>query len=357
MSDGFLESALNQAMDSVEQGVDKTEATIEAEEVGRITSVVQGVAHAEGMPSVRAEELLQVGGAVPGMALDILPEGVGIALFGHDDNLSAGAEVVRTGRVLDVPVGESLIGRVLNPLGEPLDGNGPIVCDQRATVEREAPSILHRAPVNTPLQTGIKVIDTLIPIGRGQRELILGDRQTGKTAIALDTIINQKGEDVVCIYCAIGQRFSGVARALDELRRRGAMEYSFAVVVEGSEPPGLQFIAPYAATAMAEYFMLQGRDVLVVYDDLTRHAQAYRQLSLLLRRPPGAKLFQAISSTFIPAYWNGPLVSRRSTAAGHLPPCRLSRPRHRIFQRTFRPILFPSPMDKFISIPTCFKKG
>jgi F-type H+-transporting ATPase subunit alpha len=291
MSEGFLENALNQAMSSVEHGVGKTQASMVPEEVGRITSVVQGVAHAEGMPSVRAEELLLVGGAVPGMALDILPEGVGIALFGHGDNLSAGDEVVRTGRVLDVPVGEPLIGRVMNPLGVSLDGKGPIVCDQRATVEREAPPILHRAPVNTPLQTGIKVVDALIPIGRGQRELILGDRQTGKTAIALDAIVNQKSEGVVCIYCAIGQRSSGVARALDELSRRGAMDYTLAVVVEGSDPPGLQFIAPYAATAMGEYFMHQGRDVLVVYDDLTRHAQAYRQLSLLMRRPPGREAF------------------------------------------------------------------
>nr|WP_321513738.1 hypothetical protein [uncultured Pseudodesulfovibrio sp.] len=210
MSAGFLEDALNQALDSVEHGVDKTQAAMAAEEVGRITSVVQGVAHAEGLPSVRAEELLMAGNTVPGMALDILPDGVGIVLFGQGDTLSAGDEVVRTGRVLDVPVGEPLIGRVINPLGQPLDGSGPIVCDQRLTVEREAPPILYRAPVNTPLQTGIKVVDTLIPIGRGQRELILGDRQTGKTAIALDTIVNQKGADVICIYCAIGQRSSSV---------------------------------------------------------------------------------------------------------------------------------------------------
>ena len=220
-----------------------------------------------------------------------MPDGVGIALLGRSDDLAAGDEVVRTGRVLDVPVGNGLVGRVVNPLGEPLDGKGPLNCDERLPVEREAEPIMHRAPVDTPLQTGIKVIDTLIPIGRGQRELILGDRQTGKTAIALDTIVNQKGQDIFCIYCAIGQRSSSVARALDELSRRGAMEYSLAVVVEGGDPPGLQFIAPYAATAMGEYFMQQGKDVLVVYDDLTRHAQAYRQLSLLLRRPPGREAF------------------------------------------------------------------
>ena len=291
MSKGFLEQAMRKAMDSVRQGVDKVSADLEPEEIGRITSVVRGIAMAEGMRSVRAEELLMLGGKVPGMALDILPHSVGVVLFGQSDVLSAGDEVVRTGRVLDVPVGDSLIGRVITPLGEPLDGNGPVAGGERLAVEREAPPILHRAPVDTPLQTGIKVIDALIPIGRGQRELILGDRQTGKTAIALDTIANQKGRDVVCIYCAIGQRSSSVARALDELRRRGAMDYTLAVVVEGNEPAGLQYIAPYAATAMAEYFMLKGQDVLVVYDDLTRHAQAYRELSLLLRRPPGREAF------------------------------------------------------------------
>jgi len=291
MSKGFLEETVDQAVDGVERGVDGYEPRMEPEEVGRVISVAQGVARADGMGAVGSEELLTLGSGVPGMALDIQPDGVGIALFGPGETLKAGDEVTRTGRVLDVPVGNGLIGRVVNPLGEPLDGNGPIEADERFPVERVAPPILHRAPVDTPLQTGIKVIDTLIPIGRGQRELVLGDRQTGKTAIALDTIVNQKGADVICIYCAIAQRSSSVARTLDELKRRGAMDYTLAVVVEGGEPPGLQFIAPYAATAMGEYFMHQGRDVLVVYDDLTRHAQAYRQLSLLLRRPPGREAF------------------------------------------------------------------
>jgi len=291
MSKGFLEKALDQAVDGVERGLDNFEPQMASEEIGRILSVAQGVVLAEGMGAVGAEELLMLGSGVQGMAIDLLPDGVGVALFGQGETLSAGDEVVRTGRVLDVPVGKSLIGRVVNPLGKPLDGNGPIVCEERLPVEPEAPPILHRAPVNTPLQTGIKVIDTLIPIGRGQRELILGDRQTGKTAIALDTICNQKDADVICIYCAIGQRSSSVARVLDELKSRGAMDYTMAVVVEGGDPPGLQFIAPYAATAMGEYFMRQGKDVLVIYDDLTRHAQAYRQLSLLLRRPPGREAF------------------------------------------------------------------
>jgi len=291
MSKGFLEKTLDQAVDGVERGVDGFDPRMEPEEVGRIMSVAQGVVRAQGLGAVGFEELLTLGPGVPGMVLDIQPDGVGIALFGHGETLKAGDEVARTGRVLDVPVGAGLVGRVVNPLGKPLDGHGHVASEERLPVEREAPSILHRAPVDTPLQTGIKVVDTLIPIGRGQRELILGDRQTGKTAIALDTICNQKGADVICIYCAIGQRSSSVARAYDELKRRGAMEYTLMVVVEGGEPPGLQFIAPYAATAMGEYFMHQGRDVLVVYDDLTRHAQAYRQLSLLMRRPPGREAF------------------------------------------------------------------
>ncbi|MGL1861415.1 MAG: alternate F1F0 ATPase, F1 subunit alpha [Pseudodesulfovibrio sp.] len=291
MSKGFLEKTLDQAVDGVERGRDSFAPQMTPEEIGHILSVAQGVVRAEGMGAVGAEELLILGSGVQGMAIDLLPDSVGIALFDQGETLSAGDEVMRTGRVLDVPVGTGFIGRVVNPLGKPLDGNGPIDSDDRLPVEHVAPPILHRAPVDTPLQTGIKVIDALIPIGRGQRELILGDRQTGKTAIALDTICNQKDADVICIYCAIGQRSSSVARALDELKRRGAMDYTLAVVVEGGDQPGLQFIAPYAATAMGEYFMRQGKDVLVVYDDLTRHAQAYRQLSLLLRRPPGREAF------------------------------------------------------------------
>ncbi|MBI9081123.1 MAG: F0F1 ATP synthase subunit alpha [Pseudodesulfovibrio sp.] len=291
MSKGFLEETMDKAVKGVERGVDGFQSRMEPDEVGRIMSITQGVVRAQGLGGVGFEELVILGSGVPGMVLDIQSDGVGIALFGRGETLRAGDEVTRTGRVLDVPVGAGLIGRVVNPLGVPLDGLGPVLSDSRLSAEREAPSILHRAPVDTPLQTGIKVIDTLIPIGRGQRELILGDRQTGKTAIALDAICNQKDADVVCIYCAIGQRSSSVARAHDELKRRGAMDYTLMVVVEGGEPPGLQFIAPYAATAMGEYFMHQGRDVLVVYDDLTRHAQAYRQLSLLMRRPPGREAF------------------------------------------------------------------
>jgi len=216
---------------------------------------------------------------------------VGVILLGDYQNLHAGDEVERTGRVLDVAVGEDLLGRVIDALGNPLDGKVAIAADQRLPVERPAPAILDRAAVAIPLQTGLKVVDALVPIGRGQRELILGDRQTGKTAIAIDTILNQRGENVICVYCAIGQRASAVAKAVANLREKGAMEYTVVVVAEGNDAPGLVYITPYAATSIAEYFMEKGRDVLIVYDDLTQHARAYRELSLLLRRPPGREAF------------------------------------------------------------------
>jgi F-type H+-transporting ATPase subunit alpha len=193
--------------------------------------------------------------------------------------------------VVDVPVGDGLIGRIINPMGIPLDGNGPVVSSARLPIERPSAPIMDRAPVTVPLQTGIKVIDALIPVGHGQRELILGDRQTGKTAIAIDTILNQRGQNVLCVYCAIGQRASGVAKVIAALRENGALEYTVVVVTEGNDPPGLAYTAPYAATSIAEYFMQQGRNVLIVYDDLTHHARAYRELSLLLRRPPGREAF------------------------------------------------------------------
>jgi F-type H+-transporting ATPase subunit alpha len=205
--------------------------------------------------------------------------------------LTSGDQVERTGRVMDVPVGESLLGRVVDPMGRPLDGQGPIACIRRLPLEREAPHIIDRVPVNVPMQTGIKVIDALIPIGHGQRELIVGDRQTGKTAIAIDAIINQRDQNVVCVYCAIGQHAATVAKVITDLRARGAMNYTTVIVTEGNDAPGLKYIAPYAATSVAEHFMEQGRRVLIVYDDLTHHARAYRELSLLLRRPPGREAF------------------------------------------------------------------
>ncbi len=286
-----LNKVLNEVTQAVEKGVSDFARALQIEEVGRVKSVGQGIVWAGGLGSVKSEELVIVGPDIPGMVLDILPDRVGIVLFGRSDRIRAGDEVTRSGRVLDIPLSNEMIGRVIDPLGVPLDGQGPLDEQERWPALREAPPILDRAPVQRPLQTGLKVVDALIPIGRGQRELILGDRQTGKTTVALDAIVSQKEEDVLCVYCAIGQRSSSIAKVVDELRKAGAMEYSVVVVVEGDDPPGLQYIAPYAATTMAEYFMHQGRDVLIVYDDLTRHALAYRQLSLLLRRPPGREAF------------------------------------------------------------------
>ena len=262
-----------------------------AHEIGRITNVSTGIARVSGLPGVGFEEVLKFPGDVYGIAFNVDEDDIGVVLLGDYWQLQAGDEVVRRGHVMDVPVSDGLIGRVINPLGRPLDGRGPVVSTERLAIERPAPPIMNRAPVTVPLQTGIKVIDALIPIGRGQRELILGDRQTGKTAIAVDTILNQRDQNVLCVYCAIGQRASGVAKVVATLREQGAMEYTVVVVTEGNDPPGLAYIAPYAATSIAEHFMEQGRDVLIVYDDLTHHARAYRELSLLLRRPPGREAF------------------------------------------------------------------
>jgi F-type H+-transporting ATPase subunit alpha len=260
-------------------------------EVGTITSIATGIAKVSGLPGVGFEEVLKFAGDVYGIAFNVDEYEIGVVLLGDYWQLHAGDEVERKGHVMDVPVGDGLIGRIINPLGRPLDGNGPVVSSARLPIERPAPHIMDRAPVTVPLQTGIKVIDALIPIGRGQRELIVGDRQTGKTAIALDTILNQRDQNVLCVYCAIGQRASGVAKVIATLREKGAMDYTIVVVTEGNDPPGLAYVAPYAATSIAEHFMAQGRDVLIVYDDLTHHARAYRELSLLLRRPPGREAF------------------------------------------------------------------
>jgi len=260
-------------------------------EVGFITYVSTGIARVKGLPGVGYNELLKFSEELYGIAFNLDEEDIGVILLGTYYHLQTGDEVYRTGRVADVPVGEALLGRVIHPLGMPLDGKGDLISQQRLPVNRQAPDILDRAPVEVPLQTGIKVIDALVPVGRGQRELILGDRQTGKTAIAVDAILNQKDQDVICVYCAIGQRTSSVAKVIAQLRQKGAMDYTTVVVTEGDDPPGLIYIAPYAATSIAEYFMEQGRDVLIIYDDLTHHAWAYREISLLMRRPPGREAY------------------------------------------------------------------
>ncbi|MGB5634457.1 MAG: alternate F1F0 ATPase, F1 subunit alpha [Waterburya sp.] len=285
------QSLLNESIVLSQQVLDHHRPQLQIEEVGTVTYLGGGIAQAVGLPGVQAEELVRFPGNCYGMAYNLDRDQVGIILLDDSEDLKAGCEVLRTGRVLDAPVGEELLGRVIDATGRPLDNQGAISTVKRLPVEREAPGIMKRAPVTVPLQTGIKVIDALIPIGRGQRELILGDRATGKTAIALDTIINQQGKDVICVYCAIGQRSSAVAKLIAELRRREAMQYSIVVVAGGENTPGLQYITPYAATTMAEYFMSQGKDVLIVYDDLIQHARAYRELSLLLRRPPGREAF------------------------------------------------------------------
>jgi F-type H+-transporting ATPase subunit alpha len=261
------------------------------QEVGTITSIATGIAKISGLPGVGFEEVLKFPGNLYGIAFNVDAGEIGAVLLGDFWQLQTGDEVERRRHVVDVPVGDGLIGRIINPMGRPLDGKGPVASNMRLPVERPAAPIMDRAPVTVPLQTGIKVVDALIPVGRGQRELILGDRQTGKTTVALDTILNQRDQNVLCVYCAIRQRAAGVAKVIATLREKGAMDYTIVVVTEGNDPPGLAYIAPYAATSIAEYFMEQGRDVLIVYDDLTHHARAYRELSLLLRRPPGREAF------------------------------------------------------------------
>jgi len=264
---------------------------LKPQEVGTIISVATGIAKVSGLPGVGYDELLLFPGNILGIAFNVDESEIGVVLLGNYANLHAGDEVRRTGRVMDISVGEGLLGRIINPLGQPLDDQGPLDHSHRLPIERPAPAIMDRAPVTVPLLTGLKVIDALIPIGRGQRELILGDHQTGKTAIAIETILNQHDQNVLCVYCAIGQRGSAVAKTVATLREKGAMAYTVLVVTEGNDAPGLTYIAPYAATSIAEFFMEAGRDVLIIYDDLTHHARAYRELSLLLRRPPGREAF------------------------------------------------------------------
>ena len=266
-------------------------AEVRLQDAGTLHYLNGGIARLSGLPNVQSNELVRFPGGVFGIAFNLDPDEVGVIMLGGSESLQVGCTVRRTGRVLDAPVGEELLGRVIDFLGTPLDNKGPLHVSRRRPVEREAPAIMHRAPVTVPLQTGIKVVDALIPIGRGQRQLIIGDRQSGKTSLILDTIINQKGKDVICIYCAVGQQASSVAKLVDDLARHDAMEHCIVVVADGSESAGLQFVTPYAATTMGEFFMEQGRDVLIIYDDLTRHARAYRELSLLLRRPPGREAF------------------------------------------------------------------
>ncbi len=290
MSD-TLKTVLEDTLDLV--GRVTRESTLEPafEEFGVVTYIGPGVAQIQGLPNLKSEELVRFEGNLLGMAFNLDPGEAGIVLLDNPENVESGSEVRRTNRVLDTVVGKALLGRVVDPLGRPLDNAGPVRATLRSPIEVNAPPIMDRAPVSVPLATGTKAVDALIPVGRGQRQLILGDRQTGKTSIAIDCILNQKGKDVICIYCAIGQRNSSVAKVIADLRQYGAMDYSTVVVAAGDAPAGLQFAAPYAAMTMGEHFMRQGHDALIVFDDLTSHADAYRELSLLLRRPPGRESF------------------------------------------------------------------
>jgi F-type H+-transporting ATPase subunit alpha len=271
--------------------IENYEQTVSVDEVGAIISVGDGIARVHGLAKVMAGEMLSFPHNVYGIALNLEEEEVGVVLLGESNLLKEGDVVKRTNTIMSVPVGEALIGRVVNPLGEPVDGKGPVTAKQRNPLERIAPGVLDRQPVREPLQTGIKAIDSMIPIGRGQRELIIGDRQTGKTAVILDTIINQKGGDVICIYCGIGQKRSTIAQVVKTLTDAGAMDYTIIVASSAAEPASLQYIAPYAACAMGEYFRDTKRHAITFYDDLSKHAQAYREISLLLRRPPGREAF------------------------------------------------------------------
>ncbi|MGB7230808.1 MAG: F0F1 ATP synthase subunit alpha [Candidatus Acidiferrum sp.] len=271
--------------------IENYEQTVSVDEVGAIISVGDGIARVHGLEKVMAGEMLSFPHNIFGIALNLEEEEVGVVLLGESSELKEGDVVKRTNTIMSVPVGDALVGRVVSPLGEPLDGKGPIVSKQRNPLERIAPGVLDRQPVREPLQTGIKAIDAMIPIGRGQRELIIGDRQTGKTAVILDTIINQKGGNVICIYCGIGQKRSTIAQVVKTLTDAGAMEYTIVVASSAAEPASLQYIAPYAACAMGEFFRDNKRHAVTFYDDLSKHAQAYREISLLLRRPPGREAF------------------------------------------------------------------
>jgi F-type H+-transporting ATPase subunit alpha len=279
-----ITSILRQEIENYDQAIDVTE-------IGSVISVGDGIARIHGLEKVMAGELIEFPHEVAGIAMNLEEDQVGAVLLGDYTEIKEGDEVKRTGRIMSVPVGDGLIGRVVNALGEPIDGKGPILSKQFNPVERLAPGVVARQPVKEPMQTGIKAIDAMIPVGRGQRELIIGDRQTGKTAIALDTIINQKGGDVICIYVAIGQKRSTVAQVVKTLEDHGAMDYTIIVSASASDPAPMQYLAPFSGTAMGEYFRDNGKHALCVYDDLSKHAAAYREISLLLRRPPGREAY------------------------------------------------------------------
>lgn len=275
----------------IKQQIEQYKSEIQVVDVGTVINVGDGIARVHGLENAMQGELLEFSNGVVGMALNLEESNVGVVILGPYTEIREGDQVKRTGRIMEVPVGEELLGRVVNPLGQPLDGKGPINTTQFRAIESQAPGVIDRKSVHEPMQTGIKAIDAMVPVGRGQRELIIGDRQTGKTAIAIDAIINQKGNGVKCIYVAVGQKQSTVANVVETLRRHGALDYTIVVTAGASEPAPLLFLAPYAGCTMGEYFMYKGEHVLVIYDDLSKQAAAYRELSLLLRRPPGREAY------------------------------------------------------------------
>ncbi len=290
-SDTRMSTTKDYVIESLKKQITNFREQAKVEKVGQIIELGDGIARVSGLSDCRASEMLEFPGQTMGVALNLDEDSVGAMILGEYQHLKEGDTVKSTGRILEVPVGKAVIGRVIDPLGRPIDGKGPIKAEKYYPVEKIAPGVVTRQGVNTPLQTGLKAIDSMIPIGRGQRELIIGDRQTGKTAIAVDTILNQHDQNVFCFYVAIGQKESKVARIVAELESRGAMKYTTVIVTSASDPASLSYIAPYAGCAMGEFFMDAGKDALVIYDDLSKHAAAYRQVSLLLRRPPGREAF------------------------------------------------------------------
>jgi len=311
-----LESGANNILPLMRQAVEDWTVAVAPEEIGEVTAVDGEIASVKGLDHAQYGEILLFSSGVKGMVQDLRRDGVSCVLFGSGEEVSAGSMVRRTLKTAGMPVGEGFLGRVVDALGVPVDGKGKIREEAYRPIEAPAPGILDRQPVNAPMETGLLAIDSMFPIGRGQRELIIGDRQTGKTAIALDTILNQKGKDVVCIYVAIGQKASSVAQIVENLSRRGAMEYTAVVSAPASASAALQYIAPYAGCALGEHFMRQGRDVLIVYDDLSKHAIAYRTLSLLLERSPGREAYPGdVCSTSTPGSWSGRPTSPTSWEA------------------------------------------
>ncbi|MCQ3939423.1 MAG: F0F1 ATP synthase subunit alpha [Chloroflexi bacterium] len=307
-----MSDLIKQITSDLQKQIESFKPEISVSDVGVVVEAGDGIARVEGLAKIRAQELVQFANGVMGIAFNLEKDNVGVIVMGNYEGIVEGMTVRGTGRIASVPVGDAMIGRVVNALGEPIDGKGPIATTGFRPIERIAPGVVERQDVDTPVQTGIKSIDTMIPIGRGQRELIIGDRQTGKTAIAIDTIINQKGKDLICIYVAIGQKKAAIARTLGILEKYGAMEHTIIVVASADESAALQYIAPYAGCAIGEEFMETGRDALIIYDDLSKHAWAYRQVSLLLRRPPGREAYPG--DVF---YLHSRLLERAARLANH----------------------------------------